>query len=542
MNGDVARRGWDAIAVADWETARACFEEARAGGETAEVLDGLGRALHFLGRYPEAIELTERAFAGYRELGRAVDAADCARWLAFLHGTINGNMSVASGWMGRAETLLAAEDECPGHGWLILDHAPFTSDALERERLAASALAIARRFGDTALEYDALALLGEARVASGRVVDGMKLLDQAMTAVVAREVTEVVAVSDILCRLLGACELALDVVRAEEWMSVAGAFEQWSEFVPPVCRSHYGGILVAVGRWPEAEDQLTSALRTFERSYRAMGGAAVVTLADLRLRQGRLEEAAQLLADNDHHPVARRVLATIALVRGELALAEELARLCLSEGRAGPACAPELDLLVQVLVARGNAGEAAGVRDQLAAIAEEAGDERASAFAELAAGRVYAAAGDARASASLQAALARFAAVGFPLEAAKARLELARAIGASAHDAAEREARIALDAFERMGARIDADAAAGFLRDLGSTGRAWPKRYGELTKRENEVLELLAEGCSNEQIAKRLYISRRTAEHHVASILSKLGLRSRAEVAAYVVRAASEDR
>jgi DNA-binding NarL/FixJ family response regulator len=57
-----------------------------------------------------------------------------------------------------------------------------------------------------------------------------------------------------------------------------------------------------------------------------------------------------------------------------------------------------------------------------------------------------------------------------------------------------------------------------------------------LTKRETEVLSLLAAGTSNAEIAARLYISPRTAEHHVASIVSKLGLRSRAEAAAHAAR------
>ncbi len=140
--------------------------------------------------------------------------------------------------MARAESLLGGAEECAGHGWLALDRAPFTDDALERERLAAAALAIARRFGDANLEYDAIALLGEAYVAAGRVAEGMRLIDEAMTAVSAGEVVDIVPVGDIFCRLLSACESALDVTRAEQWMSVAGRFSEWSHFVSPVCRSH----------------------------------------------------------------------------------------------------------------------------------------------------------------------------------------------------------------------------------------------------------------------------------------------------------------
>ena len=99
------------------------------------------------------------------------------------------------------------------------------------------------------------------------------------------------------------------------------------------------------------------------------------------------------------------------------------------------------------------------------------------------------------------------------------------------------DARAAFRCFEELGAARDADGAAAFLRSLGvrspCTG---PKGLGLLTKRELEVLTLLGDGLANRDIAERLYISRKTVEHHVASILSKLGLSGRAEAAAYAVR------
>jgi len=169
------------------------------------------------------------------------------------------------------------------------------------------------------------------------------------------------------------------------------------------------------------------------------------------------------------------------------------------------------------------------------------GDELVSAFRELGAGRVCAAEGDERAAVHLNRALEALSAQNLPLEAGRARLELARAIGVRSPDAAVAEAKLALAAFERLGASRDADAAAALHRELGAGGRAWPRGHGRLTKRESEVLPLVAAGLSNADIAERLYISRRTAEHHVASIISKLGLRSRAEAAAYAVRELPED-
>ena len=77
------------------------------------------------------------------------------------------------------------------------------------------------------------------------------------------------------------------------------------------------------------------------------------------------------------------------------------------------------------------------------------------------------------------------------------------------------------------------------MRALGGPARTGPKRREVLTKREAEVLELVGHGLGNAEIGDRLYISRKTVEHHVGRILTKLGLRSRAEAAAHAARTAS---
>ena len=534
---ELLRLGREALAAADWESARAFFEQAAELGESAEALAGLGEALQFAGEHARAIELKERAFAGYERRGLRAEAAELARWLAFLHACVHGSVAAANGWMARAEGLLEGVPECAAHGWLVLDRAPWTSDASEHEQLAAAAITIARRYGDRDLEFDAMALLGEAHVARGRITEGMTLLDQAMAAVAAGEVVGVGPAGEIYCRLLSACERATDVRRAEEWLEGATRFEAWGDFVPPTCRTHYGGILIALGRWKEAERELVAAIRTFGTGYWASQLFPLLRLADLRVRQGRLEEAERLLESIDWHTGAKRSLARVALARGDLALAEDLARLCLDgTPPSDPDCPLVLGLLVDAQLARGDLAAAEATLDQLAELARSSEGDRTRAVVVLARGRVRAARGDEHARADFQAAVEAFSRLGLPLEAAQSRVALARAIASHAPAAAVVEARVALETFERLGATRDADAAAAFFRELGAPSRTFPKGYGTLTRRETEVLSLLAEGCSNAEIAERLFISRRTAEHHVARILSKLSARNRAEAAAYALR------
>ncbi|MFN8234094.1 MAG: response regulator transcription factor [Actinomycetota bacterium] len=198
--------------------------------------------------------------------------------------------------------------------------------------------------------------------------------------------------------------------------------------------------------------------------------------------------------------------------------------------------APHLALLVDVQLASGDLGGATTSADRLSSIADRSGLPRTAASATFAAGKVALAAGDASARGRLEDAVAAFSDQGMSLDAALARMALASALEADEPEVAVADARAALAEFERVGAPRQADAAAAFLRRHGSAGRTGPKELADLTRRETEVLALLGEGLTNAQIAERLFISVKTAGHHVSSILAKLHLQNRAEAAAYALR------
>ena len=71
---------------------------------------------------------------------------------------------------------------------------------------------------------------------------------------------------------------------------------------------------------------------------------------------------------------------------------------------------------------------------------------------------------------------------------------------------------------------------------LGAEAREGDAPFGDLTPREAQVLELLAEGLSNKGVAKRLEISEHTVKFHVNALLGKLGARTRTEAVARAVR------
>jgi DNA-binding CsgD family transcriptional regulator len=531
--------GHYALAMGDWEGARAAFSEALgSSGDDPEALDGLGRALWWLRDAEGAVASRERAYSAFRREGDIARAARLALWLSREYATVWGNDAAARGWLFRAERLL--RDTAPGaeHAWLELARAERARDPAEAVRLAASALEGVAASGDLDLEIRALAQLGLAEVSAGAVDDGLARLDEAMAAASAGESASLETYADVCCTLMLACDLAGDRDRPRQWSQVVDAFLRRYEHVPLLafCRTCCADVFAATGRVDDAEEELVSAIRELTAAgQRSRCAHPAAKLASIRVLQGRFEEADALLAELEGAPETVGAAAALRLARGEAAAAAAMLERRIAEiGWDNLVGVPLLALLVEARLATEDVDGASEAADTLAAVAVPGG--RSEATALLARGRVAAATADPRAESLLAAASERYARVDLPLDAARARLELARVMSAADPELAVDVVRRAHRELDGLGATREASAASALLRSLGGKSRAGPRARQLLTQRETEVLHLLGEGLSNAEIASRLYISPKTAEHHVGRILQKLDLRSRAEAAAFAVR------
>ncbi len=544
MTEKLVADGLAALRSGDVAGGRLLLEHAVAASPSGEALEALGEALYYGCEYVAAAERYERAYAAYRQARNIPAAGRAARMLAWITGNVLGEWAVRSGWLARARTLLdQAGKDRPEQGWVLIISAFTEGDPAVRERLLHEAIAIGRRYGDADVEFMALAYLGGVFMVTDRIEEGLVLCDEALAALCAGELTEVVAVDEIFCALFWACELVTDVPRADQWMRAAAERGRRSNVVAAFCRAHYGAVLTAAGRWTEAETELIEAARHFDRGMSGRRDAALVRLADLRVRQGRIDEAAELLAGLEGHPDAVRPLAVIYLSQGDTALARDLLELrtggldqAVPEVGEYTMVGPLLAVLVDVHLATGDVDAADAAARRLDALAEAQHGTYLKAAAALAKGRVSLAAGTDRAGPCLREAVNGFGRAQLPLERAVARLDLARALADRSPQSAVAEAKAALDDFDRLDATRYGDETVALLRSLGVRLRTGRRGAEALTKRESEVLLLLGEGLSNPEIGDRLYITRKTVEHHVGRVLAKLDLRNRAEAAAYATR------
>lgn len=529
-----------ALEAGDWQVARTGFEASLAAAETAEGHAGLAEALWWIGDLDAAIDHRQQAYAGFRRRCDAGQAFEQALLVILDYQGHLGNYAASAGWLGRARRLVEESGLDEARGWLVLAESNEDVDPAEGERLARESLRVARDAGDVDLELCALAQLGARLVAQGRTDEGLGHLDEAMAGSLAGEVESLSVVAFTSCTMMVSCVECADLERAVRWARAAQRFTEryGCPFVNAECRSTYGNVLLATGEWPRAEQELVTAIASARDVVPVYHAQALATLAELRLAQGRLAEARQLVSGIEDHPWSVPVLARLHLLAGRLDAAESVVVRRLRAESVGWLERSVLhELSGEVALARGQPEVAEELAEEILARAHDLGCEVIALRGRRLRGRASLARGDLGGRVDLEAAAVGFASRRLVHQEALTRLALAEHLADRDPTGAELEGREALAGLERLGAAVDADRAAALLRRLGAAdARTSPRGSGQLTGREEQVLDLLAEGLSNPEIAARLFISRKTVEHHVRHVLEKLGVRNRSEAAAEAVR------
>jgi ATP/maltotriose-dependent transcriptional regulator MalT len=543
--------GDEALARGAWADARQAFETALRGHESPEALEGLGVAAWWLDLVDVVFDSRERAYRLYMNRGDLAAAARIAVWLAWDSWAFRGEDAVANGWLQRARRLLAGQPTCIERAWLEAREGSLClleeGDPERALGLADEAIRIAREARSPDLEMLGLAVRGLALVASGAVAEGMGNLDEVNTAVIAGELTDRVVIGLCGCYLIAACERVRDYDRAVQWCRRLKEFcTKWGlRPLFAVCRTQYASICLWRGTWIEAEQELCAASDELAASRPAMKGDALVRLAELRRRQGRLAEAAALVGQVPPHGSGLLERAELALdcddSRGALEHIEQYLRHLPAPNRTDRAAG--LELAVRACTDLQDWTEAKAALDELAGIAAMVATMPLQAAGCFASG--YFALGNGKpdeARHCFEDACDLYSRCGAPFETGRARIQLARALGKLGRiDLAIEEARRAKTPLSELKAVLEAARAQSLLDELVKlqhTPRdaAPATKDRELTRREVEVLRLVAEGLSNQTIAERLFVSDHTVHRHLANILNKLDARTRAAAVAQAAR------
>jgi DNA-binding CsgD family transcriptional regulator len=537
-------------AIAQLDRGREAYER-RAWGDAHEWLSGadraaplgpedlelLARTAYMLGRDDDYVGALERAHRAYLDAGQAQRAARLTWWIG--HSLLfRGRTGPAMGWFARGERLLArAEGDCVERGYLLipvlLQHS-LGGDYAAAYGVAAEATAIGERFGDRDLVAMGVMEQGHALVRAGRTAEGLRLVDEAMVAVTAGELSPIVA-GIVYCNTIAFCQGVYELRRAREWTD---ALTRWCERQPEMvahmglCLVHRAEIMTLGGEWAAALDEAHRVGGRFAQgmlNQRAVGHAAYRRGEVHRLR-GEFRAAAAAFRDASREGREPQPgLALLRLAQGDAAAAAAAIRRVLDE-TAGPLRrAALLPAYVEIMLAVGDADEARGACRELEETAELHQSEALGAMSSQARGAVALAEGDARgALVALRDAWRSWEELGAPHEAARARVQVGlacRALGDE--DASGLELEAARATFERLGAMPDLARLDSLAPSAAAT-----EAHG-LTARELEVLRLVAAGGSNREIAATLVISERTVARHLQNIFAKLGVSSRTAAGAF---------
>ncbi len=450
-----------------------------------------------------------------------------------------GEHAQGGAWIGRAGELAASlEPRCAERGYVMVARALGMLGSGD----AAAALALFEEvlsIGTACADSDLCALgrlgLGQSMLYLGRIDEGLISLDRAMVAVIADEVSSLIA-GVVSCGVVEACHDIGDLARSREWTRALSAWcDRQPDLVPfrGRCLVHRSEILQLDGRWEEATDEAVRACAALsDPPGQPPLGAALYQLAELQRLHGELEAATQSYRRASEF--GRDPQPGLALLRhaaGEHAAAADTLARVLSEGLHVEQRPRILAAHVEVALAAGREKAAEQSAAELTEAAEAAEDAPfLSALAALARGQVALAAGDASAAlADLRRAVEVWSELGAVYEVARARelIGLACAVVGDL-DTADLESSAARATYERLGAVLDVDRI-----DAAAPGSDAADPGAGLTGRELEVLRHVASGQTNRQIAEQLFISEKTVARHVANIFTKLDVPSRTAATAY---------
>jgi DNA-binding NarL/FixJ family response regulator len=527
---DSLDRAREAYATQDWPTAAKCFGAVADEQLTADDLAAYADAVWWLGRVEENLRLGTAAFDAFVAESRPAEAAMAATLLGIFY-MARGDEPQAMGWLGRAGRLAEGIPECRVHGYLL-----FVTE-VEASLMAgqpAAAVDAARRIQDLGRRLDQADMVatgihaeGRALIKSGQVVDGLALLDEAMVTVLDGRVTPFTS-GTLYCHTIAACHEIADVRRMTRWTDLT---EKWLTTLPAavplggpfggLCAVHRAQLHVLRGEWADAEQVALRVLQYLDSGRIDYAAEAWYVIAESHRLRG--DPGAAEAYDEAHtrgrNPQPGRAL--LRLAEGDAEGAAISVRSALAAAGSDPLRrAPLCAAAVEVAVAAGRLDDAATAASELDATASTYATSGLESMAAEARGAVLLAAGRAEeALPVLRDACRRWQELGAPYDAARTCVRLAEAYRALGdEESAASEVALAEATFKRLGAlRPPTESPDG------------------LTRRECEVLALVADGRSNREIGDTLYISDRTVARHLTNIFHKIGVTSRTQAARYAI-------
>jgi class 3 adenylate cyclase len=460
-----------------WREAYELLKQAESSDLTAKDLTDVADAAWWTGRLDEAIELRQQAFTAYAEAGESSSAALIALKLADDFSG-KGSMSVAQGWFGRAERLLADEPESVAHGHLAVGRAlkaMLSGDITSVLEQAEKAVEIGKRFDDRELQAYSLVFRGRAHVLKGEVSEGLALLDEATAAALSGELPPF-ATGIVYCMMITSCQSLGDYRRAGEWTAEANRWcdRQDISGFPGVCRVHRAEALRLRGDWTEAERQAVAACEEVGGYNLWTAAAGFYEIGEIRRRKGDFaaaEEAYTRVREIGRDP--QPGLALLRLAQGKVEAAASGLKRSLAGAEETAARARRLPAQVEIALAAGELRSARAAADELDELADRIViDGRTppafAANARLARGQVLLTEGaPEEAVPHFEEAAQLWSEVGAPYEEAQARMHVGLALRrAGDEDGARDELGAAKSAFERLGAVLDFQRTAELLGDV----------------------------------------------------------------------------